>query len=98
MIMMIMVTILVNNLSKINNGATFVGGFFLTVIFFIVKVWWIIINYNYKSITVAIVQLNINFAAHSSTDVAIGHAQVIHNVCAVFYFIFSFFILWGCKI
>ena len=64
------------------------------VIFFILVVQCVKLN----AITVAIVHLNVNFAVQSSTDVAIGHAQVIHNVCAVFYFIFSFFILWGCKI
>ena len=43
-------------------------------------------------ITVAIVQLNINLAVQSSTNVAICHAQMIHNVCAVFYCILSFFV------
>ena len=75
-------------------------GFFLAVIFFIVQVFGgssLIITISIKSnvITVAIVQLNINLAAQSSTDVAVCHAQVIHNVCAVFYFIFLFFVfLW----
>ena len=78
------VIILVNNLCTINDGATFVG-FFLAVIFFIVQVIGgssLILTVSIKSnvITVAIVQLNINLA------------EVIHNVCAVFYFIFSFFV------
>ena len=43
-------------------------------------------------ITVAILQLNIKLAVQSSTNVAVCHAQVIHNVCAVLYFILSFFV------
>ena len=91
------VTILVNNLSKINNGATFVGEFFLAVIFFIVQAIngsSLIITVSIKSSvnTVAIVQLNTNLAARSSTAVAVCHT---HNVCAVFYFIFAFFVFCG---
>ena len=93
------VTILVNNLIKINNDTTFVGGFFLAVIFFIVQVSdrsSLIITVSIRSnvITIAIVQLNINLAVQSSTKVAVCHVQCM--CCILLYFVI-FYVFVVCK-